>query len=148
MGTTRDIFHWYHVAKQAPSAWWIATAGTTGYGLAKWAHTGKVPASLRIGGQMASFGVRVTWNTAMASSRAFLGTTIVRGGTMTVGAAAAQAAAAVAIPVILGYGVSHMIAGEEGTDDYMDYLHSYNPMSDRGITPREYWDTVTLKSLR
>lgn len=97
---------------------------------------------------MASFGVRVTWNTTLASSRAFLGTTLTRGGTMTVGTAAMQASAAVAIPIAMGYGVSHAIAGKKGTADYLDYMHSYNPFSDRGITPQEYWDTITLKDLR
>lgn len=120
----------------------------TGYGMAKWAHTGKVPASLRAAKWMASLGARLTWNTSAASARAFFGTTLVRGGTMTVGGAAAQASAAVAIPLIIGYGVSHAIAGDEGTEDYMDYLHSYNPFTERGITPKEYWDTVTLKSMR
>lgn len=90
---------------------------------------------------MASFGLRATARATVASSRAILGTTLVRGGTTTLGGVAGQAALAVGVPVAVGYGVSYAIAGKEGTSDFTDFLTG-------GVSPQEYYDAITLKSLR
>jgi hypothetical protein len=52
-----------------------------------------------------------------------------------------MAALAVAAPVAAGYVASHLIAGEEGTDDFTDFITG-------GVSPSEYWDAITLKSMR
>lgn len=125
-----DAVVWYHASEKASTLWWITTAAAI-------AH----PSTRRAGWHMASFGARVAVNTTAASARAFLGTTLVRGGTMTVGAAGAQAFAAAFVPLVVGYAASDMIAGQRGRTDYVDFITGQ-------VSPRDYWDAVTLSSMR
>lgn len=61
---------------------------------------------------------------------------------------AASAATAAIAPLAAGYAVSYAIAGDQGTKDYMDYLHSFNPYTDRGISVSDWYSAVTLRSMR
>lgn len=78
-----------------------------------------------------------------------IGRATVRGGARLIGSRAAltgarflgSAGLAVAAPVAAGYAVSYGIAGKEGASDFHDYITG-------GVSPKEWWDTVTLKSLR
>ena len=54
---------------------------------------------------------------------------------------AASATAAVVGPALVGYGVSHLIAGDQGRDDYVDFLSGR-------VSPSDWWDAVTLQSMR
>lgn len=54
---------------------------------------------------------------------------------------AATAAAAVAGPVAAGYIVAHVIGGDRGTRDYTRFMTGK-------VSLKEYWDTVTLASMR
>jgi len=55
--------------------------------------------------------------------------------------AGGSAALAVAAPVAVGYAISYGIAGKQGTSDFTDFLTG-------GVSPQEYWDAITLKSMR
>ncbi len=88
-----------------------------------------------------SLGARSLVNLARGGVPAMARTPIVWHGSMTLGTAATQIAAAVAIPVIMGYGISHKIAGRKGTSDFTDFITG-------GVTPKEYWDAISLKPLR
>ena len=88
-----------------------------------------------------SLATRSLWNLGRGGVPAMSRTTIVSGGTMTLGTAAMQTAAAVAIPVLMGYGISHAIAGKKGRSDFHDFITG-------GVNPKEYWDAVSLKPLR
>lgn len=107
------------------------------------------PATRRTGIQMASFGVRATanfWRAAIwGRGPGFLGTTIVRGGTMTARAAAVQTTAAIGAPLVAGYAISHVIGEamdyDRATSDYMDFITG-------DVSPGEWWDAVTLQSMR
>lgn len=76
------------------------------------------------------------------------GTAFVRNAAWRTAGFAGSAAVAVAAPVAIGGLASYAIAGDEGLKDYGDYMHSFNPFSDRGITVGDWWDAVTLKSMR
>ena len=110
---------WY--GGKAQAAFWGITAGTIGWGLAEAAYTRQVPFALRFGGQMASFGVRSTYHVSVASARAFLGTTLVRGGSVTAGRALATGGGAVAAGyiagAIVGTSIAHAMYGKEGAKD-------------------------------
>ncbi len=106
------------------------------------------PATRKFGLQMGSFGVRAgaNWTRGAILGRGpgLMGTTLVRGGSMTAGRAAVAGgytAAGVVAIVAAGYGVSHLIAGEEGTDDYTDFMTGK-------VSIGEWWDAVTLKDMR
>ncbi len=93
-----------------PEYYWLVTAGAI-------AH----PYTRRKGLQMASFGVRATARMTFASLRALSGTTLVRGGSMTLGGGVARATGAVAAGYLLGAVVGTVIArqfwGVEGAHD-------------------------------
>ncbi len=59
----------------------------------------------------------------------------------TAGMGLLRGSAAVAVPVAAGYATSYAIAGKSGAGDFHDYITG-------GVSPKEYWDTVTLKSMR
>ena len=103
------------------------------------------PSTRLVGRQMASFGVRAMSNWYLGAflgrGPGFFGTTVVRGGTMTVGSAAVQATAAVAIPVVVGYALSYAIDENEGVENFTDFITG-------GVSPSEYYDAVTLSSMR
>lgn len=56
-----------------------------------------------------------------------------------------QALAAVGIPVLAGYGVSYAISGREGVNQFSHHLEN---VTNVGYWTGEWWDTVTLKSMR
>lgn len=107
------------------------------------------PSTRKTGIQMASFGVRSTanfWRAAVwGRGPGFLGTTLVRGGTMTARAAAVQSTAAVLGPLAVGYGISYGIGAamdyDDATDDYLDFITG-------DVSPKQWWDSVTLSSMR
>ena len=103
------------------------------------------PSTRLLGRQMASFGFRasVNWYTGAFLGRGpgLLGTTVVRGGSMTAGTAAVQVAAAVAIPVAVGYAISYAIDENEGVENFTDFITG-------GVSPQQYIDAVTLSSMR
>ena len=110
------------------------------------------PSTRRFGLRMASFGGRAAANwyrgALLGRGPGLLGTTMVRGGTMTLGRAAVvggYTTAGVAAIVGAGYGVSHIIGKEMGyedaTSDYVDFMTGQVSMQD-------YWDAITLKSMR
>jgi hypothetical protein len=72
----------------------------------------------------ASFGFRATANVTIAGSRALLGTTLVRGGSATVGGAAGRIVGSVvagyAIGAVVGTGISYALFGQSGMDDALD----------------------------
>jgi hypothetical protein len=117
-------------------------AGGVGYALGN-------PKSRRFAIQTGSFAARSSGNlfrgVLMRSGPGFWGTTLVRGGTMTARAAAVQSTAAITIPLAVGYGVSYGIGRKMGysdaTSDYMDFVTGK-------VSPREWWRTVTLHSMR
>lgn len=106
----------------------------------------------RLGLQMGSFGLRATGNlyrgAILGRGPGFLGTSLIRGGSMTFGRAAlagGYTVAGVAAIVAAGYGVSYAIGEkmgyEDATDDYTDFMTGKVSIGD-------WWDAVTLKSLR
>ena len=84
-------------------------------------------------------GRNVSWaaSTAWRSRAGFAARSLAYRGAM----AGGSAALAVAAPIAVGYAVSHAIAGKQGTSDFTDFLTG-------GVSPQEYWDAITLKSLR
>ena len=86
------------------------------------------PATRRLGWQMGSFGVRATGNVAIASARALGGTTLVRGGTLTLGRAAFYSTGAVvagyAIGAVAGTALIGAIWGKQGARDAIDFYIS------------------------
>lgn len=54
---------------------------------------------------------------------------------------ALRSTAAVAGPVAAGYAISYGIAGKSGASDFHDFITG-------GVSAKQYWDAVTLKSMR
>lgn len=54
---------------------------------------------------------------------------------------ASTAAAAVLIPVAVGYAVSYAIDENEGVDNFTEFITG-------GVSPQQYYDAVTLQSMR
>lgn len=98
-------------------------------------------ASRKLAWDTGSLAGRSLWNLGRGGIPAMSRTAIVRGGTMTLGTAAMQTVAAVAIPIAMGYGVSYKIAGKKGVSDFHDFITG-------GVSPKEYWDAISLKPLR
>lgn len=110
------------------------------------------PRTRQFGLRMASFGLRggANWYRGALLGRGpgLMGTTLVRGGSMTLGRAAAMGAytgAAVAGIVAAGYGVSYVIGEEMG---YEDATKDYTEFMTGKVSIGDWWDAVTLKSLR
>ncbi len=72
--------------------------------------------------------MRVTWSSRTNAAR-------------TIGAAITRSRAAVTMPIVAGYAASYAIGGKSGASDFHDYITG-------GVSPKEWWDTVTLKSMR
>ena len=102
---------WY---KSAPQVFWIGTAMAV-------AH----PWTRSHGLRAASFGFRATANVTIAGSRALLGTTLVRGGSLTLGGGIAKAVGSVTagyvIGATVGTGISYAAWGESGMDDALQF---------------------------
>jgi hypothetical protein len=47
----------------------------------------------------------------------------------------------VAGPVAVGYAISYGIAGKSGASDFHQFITGQ-------VSPKKWWDTVTLKSMR
>ena len=105
-----SVSQWVLIQQNAPQFYWMATVGAI-------AH----PYTRAKGFQMASLGVRATSRMAVASSRALLGTTLVRGGSMTVGSAAAAVGAGYAIGATVGSLTAYSIWGDEGAQDALQF---------------------------
>lgn len=101
-----SLMEWRYAQQNAPQYYWLATAAAV-------AH----PTSRRVGLRMASFGLRATANMAFASGRALLGTSLLRGGSATLGNIGAAAAAGYALGVVVGTSVSYIVWGDEGASD-------------------------------
>jgi hypothetical protein len=76
------------------------------------------------------------WGRSLAGSARILGFS---------GAGMAKAGAAVLVPVGIGYGLSYAIAGKQGTADFTNHLSNVTSPS---YWTGEWWNTVTLKSMR
>lgn len=128
MAELRAIDAW-HVARNLESMYWGATAGVAGSGLTRLLITGN-PATLNYARQMASFGARAHFNAV----RGVLGTTLVRGGSVTLGGAIATTTAAVglgyAAGAVVGTGISQLAFGEQGARDALELYSS----------PKKFWD--------
>ena len=109
-----SVPEWVMIQQNAPQYYWLATVAAI-------AH----PTTRSVGLRMGSFGIRATANIAFASTRALLGTTLVRGGSMTLGSTAGSAAAGYALGAVVGTGISYAVWGEEGAQHAM-YFYS-NP---------------------
>lgn len=57
------------------------------------------------------------------------------------GGFALRSTGAIAGPVAAGYAISYGIAGKSGTSDFHDYITG-------GVSPKQWLDAVTLKSMR
>ena len=77
----------------------------------------------------------VSW---MAGTRAGLAA---RGALVGGASFAGSAMLAVAIPLAAGYAASDMIAGQRGRTDYIEFVTGK-------VSPQDYWDAVTLSSMR
>lgn len=82
-------------------------------------------------------GARAAWQGARAAASWMARTNAAR----SIGTAVTRTTAAVAIPIVAGYAASYAIGGKSGAADFHDFITG-------GVSPRKYWDTVTLKSLR
>ncbi len=127
----RPIDAWY-LFQNIEKMYWGATAATIGSGLTRMALTGN-PQTLRLAGQMASLGARAH----MHAIRGVLGTTLVRGGTTTVGGALAKGAASVgagyALGAAAGIGISRSVFGESGMESAIDLYSSPMKFWNEGI---------------
>ncbi len=128
----RPIDAWY-LFQNMEKMYWGATAATIGSGFTRMALTGN-PATLRLAGQMVSLGARAH----VHALRGVLGTTLVRGGTTTIGGALAKGAASLAAGyaagAAAGIGVSRLAFGEEGMDAAIDLYSS----------PSTFWNEAIL----
>lgn len=110
------------------------------------------PSTRTLGLRMGSFGARASANwyrgALLGRGPGLLGTTLVRGGSLTMGRAAVlggYTAAGVAAVVAAGYGASYLIGEkmgyEDATSDYTDFMTGKVSIGD-------WWDAVTLKDMR
>lgn len=106
--------------------WWQVGAGA--FLGTPWGHRG-----LAYGTRASAYGIH--W---AVGTRAGLA---VRSGAWGLARFGGMAALAVGAPVAIGYGASHLIAGKEGTDDFTDFITG-------GVSPSEWWDAISLKSMR
>ena len=127
----RPIDAW-HVARNLESIYWGTTAGVAGSGVTRLLITGN-PATLNYARQMASFGARAHFNAV----RGVLGTTLVRGGSVTLGGAIATTTAAMGLGytagAVVGTGISQLAFGEEGAIAALDLYSSPKKFYDKGI---------------
>jgi len=102
----------YYLGSNAEKYFWATTASTAGFGAARYIFTGNA-ATLRVAGQMASFGLRAHSNAIAAVMR----TPLVAGGSSVGSILAVQAAAIGAgymIGATIGTGISQLAFGDEG----------------------------------
>ena len=109
----------YYLAKDLETKYWAATLSTATWGAARYLYTGN-PATLKFAGKMASFGVRAHSNAVLGVLR----TPLVTGGSTTLGGAAAQGVAALALGytagAVAGTAVSRVAFGQEGAEKALD----------------------------
>jgi len=122
----------WHIARNIESIYWGYTAGTAGAGLARLALTGN-PATLNTARSLASFGARAHVNAV----RGVLGTTLARGGTVTLGGAIATGASAAALGytagAVIGTGIAQASFGDEGAKAALDLYSSPAKFVEKGI---------------
>ena len=129
LGTGKKIF----IDRFLP--WYLEPVTDFGFGYLA-AHPSTRAGSARLAtaiGRHTVFASRLAWGT-----RAGLAA---RAGLLHAGRFAGAAGLAVAAPVAAGYAVSYAIAGRSGAGDFHDFITG-------GVSPSDWWDTVTLKSLR
>ncbi len=80
-----------------------------------------------------------TWAAGTMNEIAYSSLGAARYGTYAI--AATQAVAAVTVPIAMGYVVSGAISGDKGRREYLHFLSG-------GVSPQEYWNAITLKSMR
>lgn len=121
------------LGKKAETMYWGATASTFGAGVARYVYT-RNPATLRLAGQMVSFGVRAHAN----AIRGVLSTPLARGSPVTLGGATARSAGAVgagyAIGAVWGEIASYALFGREGQEKARDLYRS----------PTDFWEKAIL----
>ncbi len=87
------------------------------------------PATRALGWQMGSFGLRAAGNVSFGAARGLFGTTLVRGGTVTLGSTAMVGTASVGLGYMIGAtvgtGIAYAWKGDEGAKDAL-YFYS-NP---------------------
>ena len=109
--------HWVIIQQNKEAIFWGTTAGMIIH-----------PSTRSIGIGMGKFGVRATANVTIASTRALFGTTLVRGGSMTLGSATMVGTAAVGLGyvsgAVIGTGISQAVWGDEGAKDAL-YFYSH-----------------------
>ena len=131
MAELRPIDAW-HAARNIESMYWGYTAGTAGAGMARLLITGN-PATLNTARALASFGARAHFNAV----RGVLGTTLARGGTITLGGAIATGVSAAALGyatgALVGTGISQLAFGEEGARTALDLYSSPKKFYEKGI---------------
>jgi len=108
-----SVSEWVLIQRNAPQYYWLATVAAV-------AH----PTTRSFGLRMGSFGIRASANVAFAGARALAGTTLLRGGSVTLGSAAGSVAAGYAIGAVLGTGISYAVWGDEGAKDAL-YFYSH-----------------------
>jgi len=131
----------YYLARDLEQKYWTATLSTATWGAARYLYTGN-PATLKFAGRMASFGVRAHSNAVLGVLR----TPLVRGGASTLGGAAAQGIAAVALGytagAVIGTGIAKVAFGDEGAEKALDlYLPGGADFISEGILsiPENAW---------
>ena len=115
--------------------WYMEPVTDFGFGYLA-AHNRTRAASARTA---TAIGRNVSWAASIAyrSRAGFAARSIAMRGAMAGGAATL----AVAAPVAAGYALSYGIAGKSGASDFTDFITG-------GVSPSEYWDAITLKSMR
>lgn len=108
-----SVPEWVLIQQNAPGVYWAAAVGATVH-----------PTTRRFGFKMVSFGIRSTANVAYAGARAFAGTTLVRGGSTTVGRLAGAVGLGYVIGAVAGTGISYAIYGEKGASDALQFYTS------------------------
>lgn len=123
-----SVSSWILLARETPTIYWGSTGVMLGAGIrSPWARTKGI--------QMVSFGARATANVTWASFRALAGTTLVRGGTTTLGSLAVAAAGGYVIGSAVGTGIAYAGWGEKGASDALDFYSGR-------VSADQYFSTV------
>lgn len=119
-----SVVEWLYYSGKAKSVFWAGTGTLLVAGATEAVFTGRVPWTARVGWHMGSFGVRATYNMTVASARALGSTTLIRGGTMTVGGAAGSVALGYGIGAVVGTAISGAVWGKQGARDAIEFYTS------------------------
>jgi len=122
----------FYAAQHGEEAYWSATAATAGSGITRYAITGNT-ATLRFAGRMVSFGTRAHINAV----RAIWTTSLVRGGSVSLGGAVSLGLSAITLGytsgAVIGTGISQILWGDEGAKAALDLYTSPTKFWNDGI---------------